>query len=77
MKTNENKANERERFVKAVEAETPDREQLITMYDDICADREGLQRAFDRFIANVQRMCGDEVVKRCGSASALADKEVS
>ncbi|MBE6845585.1 MAG: hypothetical protein E7508_07745 [Ruminococcus sp.] len=75
MKTSENKSNERERFIKSVEAETPDKERIIAMYDDVCADREGLQRAFDRFIANVQRMCGDEVVKKCGSASALAEKE--
>ena len=75
MKTPENKSNERERFLKELESETPDNERIIAMYDDVFADREGLQRAFDRFIANVQKMCGDEVVKKCGSASALAEKE--
>lgn len=75
MKTPENKSNERERFLKAVESEDIDREKIVAMYDDICYERDGLQQAFNAFIANVQNMCGDEVVKKCGSASALAEKE--
>ena len=75
MKTPENKSNERERFIKAVESEDIDREKIVAMYDDICADRDGLQRAFDKFISNVYHACGKGVVEKCGSAAALAEKE--
>lgn len=74
MKTVKTMEKERETFAGLLESETADKETLLAMYDDANADRIGLQENFDAFIENVLDMCGENVVKACGSASALAEK---
>lgn len=74
MKKTETMEKEREAFAGLLASETIDREAIQAMYDDANADRIGLQECFNAFIENVLEECGEDVVKRCGSATAIAKR---
>lgn len=74
MKKTETMEKEREAFAGLLASETIDREAIQAMYDDANADRIGLQECFNAFIENVLEECGEDVVKHCGSATAIAER---